>query len=350
MRTTLIRRAGATTVALATLLMAGPVARATTHDAPRVSGPGAPAAPATAYDAPRVPGPGAPSAPASSGLSVWTGTRWLEFWSAGRAPTQWQAGHPAVLRAIGWQEVARGIEVGELRVSAARSARRLRVVLVRIDPRHVDLTLMSATRDAGLLGAWTIDSMPADAHVAVNAGQFDGGATWGWHVENGRELQRPGYGPLAMAVIVDSAGRVRLLQGVEVETARARGGIATAFQSYPAVLVDDGTVPAQLFAPGRGVDVAHRDARLGLGIQRDGRLVIALTRFAALGETGGQMPFGPTTPEMAALMGAVGCSRAVLLDGGLSAQLAVRSGDGTLRSWPGLRRVPLGLVATSRQF
>jgi exopolysaccharide biosynthesis protein len=191
--------------------------------------------------------------------------------------------------------------------------------------------------------------MPAAAHVAVNAGQFDGGSPWGWHVENGRELQRPGSGPLAMALVVDSAGRVRMLQGVEVETARARGGIITAFQSYPAVLVDDGTVPAQLLAPGHGVDVAHRDARLGLGMQRDGRLVLVLTRFDALGEAGGQMPFGPTTPEMAALMGAAGCSRAVLLDGGLSAQLAVRSSDGTVRRWPGLRRVPLGLVVTLRQ-
>jgi hypothetical protein len=51
---------------------------------------------------------------------------------------------------------------------------------------------------------------------------------------------------------------------------------------------------------------------------------------------------------MAAVMGALGCARAVLLDGGLSAQLMVRDARGTARTWAGLRRVPIGLVAVPR--
>jgi hypothetical protein len=40
----------------------------------------------------------------------------------------------------------------------------------------------------------------------------------------------------------------------------------------------------------------------------------------------------------------LGAVRALMLDGGLSAQLLVREGRSTT-SWPGLRRVPLALVA-----
>jgi phosphodiester glycosidase len=57
------------------------------------------------------------------------------------------------------------------------------------------------------------------------------------------------------------------------------------------------------------------------------------------------LPFGLTTPEMAALMGALGCRHAMLLDGGISSQLRLRDDDGTVHRWTGLRRVPLGLVA-----
>jgi hypothetical protein len=88
-------------------------------------------------------------------------------------------------------------------------------------------------------------------------------------------------------------------------------------------------------------------------VLRDGRVLVALTRFAALGETFDAVPFGPTVPEMAALLGALGARRAVLLDGGLSGQLLVREAgaDGTARrerAWRGLRPVPLGLVVETR--
>jgi hypothetical protein len=52
---------------------------------------------------------------------------------------------------------------------------------------------------------------------------------------------------------------------------------------------------------------------------------------------------------MAALMGALGCRRAVLLDGGISSQLLLRDGSRTVGAWRALRKVPLGLVALPRQ-
>jgi exopolysaccharide biosynthesis protein len=122
----------------------------------------------------------------------------------------------------------------------------------------------------------------------------------------------------------------------------------TAFQSYPAVLARDGEVPAPLFTEGSGVNLRHRDARLSLGLLRDGRILVAMTRFEGLGGALSNLPFGLTTPEMAAVMGALGASRAVLLDGGISSQLLVRETSGEVRTWRGIREVPLGLVARVR--
>jgi uncharacterized protein YigE (DUF2233 family) len=120
-----------------------------------------------------------------------------------------------------------------------------------------------------------------------------------------------------------------------------------AFQSYP-MLLQDGALPPPLRESGRGVDLGHRDSRLALGTLPDGRVVIALTRFDALGGALGRIPFGLTSPEMAAVMGALGCRQALLLDGGISGQLLLRDADGAAQVWPGIRRVPLGLVGRRR--
>jgi hypothetical protein len=48
---------------------------------------------------------------------------------------------------------------------------------------------------------------------------------------------------------------------------------------------------------------------------------------------------------MAALMGALGCREAVLLDGGISAQMLFRDASGAAHRWRGLREVPLALTA-----
>jgi exopolysaccharide biosynthesis protein len=79
-------------------------------------------------------------------------------------------------------------------------------------------------------------------------------------------------------------------------------------------------------------------------MMNDGSVVIVLTRFGSLGHPGETVPWGPTVPEMAAFMTSLGCRRAMLLDGGLSSQLAVRGRDG-VSQWKNWRKVPLGLIA-----
>jgi exopolysaccharide biosynthesis protein len=163
----------------------------------------------------------------------------------------------------------------------------------------------------------------------------------------GTEILAPQYAPLAGAVVVDGAGAVRVVRPDRVAAERERGRAREAFQSYP-MLLRDGLVPAALVESGRGVNVEHRDARLALGTLADGRVVVALTRFDALGEALGRVPFGLTSAEMAAVMGALACDQALLLDGGISGQLLVRDAEGAARTWPGTRSVPLGLVGRAR--
>lgn len=280
--------------------------------------------------------------PASS-LAIERNGKWHTWWRSAEAPTSWSGVLPLVSNAVVWEPLHDGVAVAGIDIAADGLAWRLHVVLVRIDPSHVRFALDLAVRDAGLRGAWTLDSAPDTATLAVNAGQFTGGMPWGWLVRDGVEVQPPGAGPLSMALVVDTAGGVSLVPVNSIALLRGDARVAHAFQSYPALL-RDGSVPAQLHAPGRGVDVEHRDSRLAIGILADGTLIIALTRFNGVGAAGGALPFGPTTPEMAALMGALGCRTAMLLDGGLSAQMLVRDRAGTERNWKGLRQVPLGLL------
>jgi len=253
-----------------------------------------------------------------------------------------------VLLALGvvWQAVLPGVWQGESRMASRGPLAAVRVILIRMDPRQLTFQLDRASRDYGLRAAWTLDSMPDEGVVAFNAGQFIGGIPWGWLVQEGMETKPPGTGRLAMAFVVDAMGRAALVTPDELPAARA--GARLGFQSYPALLTGAGHMPWELEAPGRGVDLKHRDSRLALGIAADGSIIVALTRFSGAGRAGETLPFGPTVPEMAAFMRALGCERAMLLDGGISAQLAVRDQGGVLRRWANWRPVPLALIATPR--
>jgi hypothetical protein len=182
--------------------------------------------------------------------------------------------------------------------------------------------------------------------VAFNAGQFIGGIPWGWLVQEGMETKPPGVGRLTMAFVVDALGNASLVTPDELPAART--GAWLGFQSYPALLTGAGTLPWELQASGRGVDMKHRDSRLALGMLADGSIIVALTRFSGAGRAGETLPFGPTVPEMAAFMRALGCERAMLLDGGISSQLAVRDKGGVLQRWANWRAVPLALIARPR--
>ena len=283
----------------------------------------------------------------SSALSVRAGGREVVWWRSQSAPTAWHAPDPVVAGAVRWTAVRPGLERGRLDLSGEHVGWRVAVILARLDPARFTLRLDTAAIDGD--PDWSIDRLPAGAALAVNAGQFTGDRAWGWLVMDGRELQPPGFGPLSSALVIDAAGHVSIADAAEIPAlragVRAGEGVRAAFQSYPAVLAGEGEVPEQLRGAGRGIDLQHRDSRLGLCTLRDGRLLLALTRFVGLGDVLNRLPFGPTTPEMAAILGALGCRRAVLLDGGLSGQLVLRPPRGPLVRYPGLRAVPLALVA-----
>jgi uncharacterized protein YigE (DUF2233 family) len=282
-------------------------------------------------------GPGAGRS--GDALAVREGAGWVTWWRQEDAPARWDGDVPLAER-VTWRPGSDGVEWGELQLRGASEAWRTRVVVVRIDPRRIALSLAAAfAADQD----WTVNDVERGVAVALDAGQFRGSLPWGWVVHGGRELLAPQYAPLAGAVVVDSSGAVRVIPPDAVGAERTRGTAREAFQSYP-MLLHEGAVPAPLLESGHGVDLRHRDARLALGTLPDGRLIIALTRFDALGGVLSRVPFGLTSPEMAAVMGALGCREALLLDGGISGQLLLRDADSAARVWSGIRRVPLGLV------
>ena len=245
-----------------------------------------------------------------------------------------------------WQVLAPGAWWSEARMATDGPLSAVSVIVVRMDPRHLRFRLDTATLDYGLKAGWTVDRIPDAGVAAFNAGQFIGGIPWGWFVLEGVERKEPGTGRLAMSFVVDSAGSATLVTPKELPSVRARARFA--FQSYPMLLQGNGEMPWELRAPGRGVSLTHRDSRLAIGILGDGSVVVALTRFDGIGSVGGTLPWGPTVPEMAAFMRALGCDRAVLLDGGISSQLAIRDGDGILRRWTNWRPVPVAVIAFRR--
>jgi hypothetical protein len=275
---------------------------------------------------------------ASPGAGIW--------WDSRSAPARWDAGLPGLTRSVQWHSAASSIEWAELDIEVNGGPLRVHTILARLDPGTLRADLVQLTDASRARGAWTVDSAGPDILLAVNAGQFAEAGPWGWLVRDHRELAPPGRGPLAAAVAFDSAGRLAWLDGPAISRARGPGRPVTAFQSYPRILAG-GLVPPEV-RDGRGVDPAHRDTRLAIGQLRDGRVLIALTRFGLRENAVARIPIGLTVPEMAALMGALGCADAVMLDGGLSAQLMLRDKRSEALIWRGSRKVPVALVFRDR--
>ena len=269
------------------------------------------------------------------------------FWRGSRAPVRWTAADASLAALVTWRPGQPGVEWSTIPIAGQGEAHALTLVLARIDPRIVSFDLVwGIERDRP---AWTVDRA-ADAALALNAGMFVEQLPWGWVVMNGRERLAPGHGPLSSAVVGLADGRVVWVDGDDVSTwrGRAEGDVRFAFQSYPTLLVGDGAVPVAL--RDGAVNGTHRDARLALGLDRQGRLLVAMTRLDVPIPGADRIPFGLTVPEMAAVMGALGARHAVLLDGGLSAQVTISDSTGQARAWRGLRKVPLALVArTTRE-
>jgi len=279
-------------------------------------------------------------------LAVWHAGEWRTFWSSDRAPARWDAPDPAVLQALDWKPAAGGIEWAMLRLACPAPVWRARLIVARIDPRATSLRLEMDLTRGNMRPDWSIDRAPEDAILAVNAGQFEGSMPWGWVCMDGKRRLGPGYGPLSSFVGIGTTGGVTWSHGDSlVQTA----GVVTGFQSYPTLLAGDGRVPAALRTANAGVSLTHRDARIAFGETRDGHLLVAMTRFDAFGDVAQEVPLGPTTPEMAAIMGALGASDAVMLDGGISAQMLLRTSMNELPlRWSCNRKVPLALIVRAR--
>jgi hypothetical protein len=248
--------------------------------------------------------------------------------------------------ALAWRSARPGLEWTELDLAAGTLRLPVRAVAVRVDPAMFDFKLELATEANGMTGAWTVDAAPAEAALALNAGQFKETGPWGWVVLDGEERRDPGFGPLSVGLAVTDSGRVEWIGPEKLRAARDDRRIRWAFQTYPVILFD-GRVPSLARDP-ELVDQSHRDARLILGERPDGSLLVVLTRFDGFGGAAGRIPIGLTVPESVVLMAALGARHAAMLDGGISAQLLLRDAAGRTALWKGLRRVPLALLAIPR--
>lgn len=253
---------------------------------------------------------------------------------------------PGLREHLTWHSAQPGLAWSELSLRAGRLRIAVRAILVRIDPQLYDFDLALLTRTNGMTGAWTVDSVDSDVAFAVNAGQFKETGPWGWLVMQSYERRDPGFGPVSIGLAYDTAHVLRWVSVKDLVRARKDRSIVWAFQTYP-LLISDGNVPP-LLRHGDEVNRAHRDARLILGQTADGALFFLLTRYDALGAVAGRVPIGLTVPESVLLAGALDFRHAVMLDGGLSAQLLVRDSTGIAQVWRGTRQVPLGLVARPR--
>ena len=245
-----------------------------------------------------------------------------------------------------WETLQRGLAMTEFTLEAGRAGFDVRVLVTRMQPGEFSFSLVHATLANRMTGAWNVDVAPANAALAINAGQFKETGPWGWLVLDREERRSPGYGPLSAGVAFDTAGALQWIPFRDLEKRRDDRRIAFAFQSYP-LLLFNGKVP-RLALRDDLVDREHRDIRLILAQTASGELLVILTRYDGLGAAGSRIPIGLTVPESIELARGLGAHHAVMLDGGVSAQMLVRDAQGSARVWKGFRDVPLALIATPR--
>lgn len=289
-----------------------------------------------------------PGAPVRSGESTAaaSGAAELEATRIDAIRCQTREATPASAPALRWRGSI--VRWAEWPVRLGTEGVRNRIIVAVVDPARVTLTLEIA-RQGDALGPWTIEEAPPEAILAFNAGQFTDTGPWGWVRHRGRDRAAPGAGALAGAFAVDTAGRPAILPAHTLPAATRDARWEEAVQSYPQLLMNGLPVPA--LCAGSDLDRSHRDARLVIGLRRDGMLLVLLSRYADTGSgltrAVERVPIGPTTPEMAEIARRLGVIDALMLDGGLSAQLRIGRGAEAFR-WPGLRAVPLAIVARPR--
>jgi hypothetical protein len=82
----------------------------------------------------------ASSSRATDALAVRDGGEWVTWWRRDAAPARWENEMPLADR-VSWRAGGNGVEWGDLQLRGASEAWRTRLILVRVDPRLVDLWL-----------------------------------------------------------------------------------------------------------------------------------------------------------------------------------------------------------------
>jgi uncharacterized protein YigE (DUF2233 family) len=249
------------------------------------------------------------------------------------------AADPALAGAIRWEDHRPGLRIGSFEVRATGGFLVNSVAVVEIDPARFRFTLAAAPGFAPRAAdAWLTDP---GVTAAVNTGLFrSDGTPQGLVVLDGRRYGRRADWLDAAVILQD--GRARLADPRALD---ALGRGASGFQVLP-WLVRDGRVALGV-SSGLRLSRTHRDRRLTLCLARDGVVRLLLSNFEVFGADAGTIPVGLTIPEQAIIAAAAGCRDAVALDGGISAQLAVRF-PGRVRRMPGWREVPLMMLIRPR--
>ena len=241
-------------------------------------------------------------------------------------------------RVIVWRDSAPGLRVGDFDVRVTGGLIRNDIAVVEIAPARFRFSLAATAPGARR----TVGELIGDSTAVFvsNTGLFrPDGSPQGLVLVDGV----PGSalaGWLDVVVAIED-GRLR---PTTIDGGRALTAGASAFQVLP-WLVRDGRI---VFGTSSGVRLSrtHRDRRLTLCFGDDGLVRFALSNFSFLARGAARVPIGLTIPEQAMVAAALGCRDAIALDGGISAQVAVRAG--AVHRWPGFRRVPLLLVAHRR--
>ena len=173
--------------------------------------------------------PSPPAWAAGSSLAILHEGSWHEWWRSDRPRERWAGPDSSVSRSLAWRPLADGVEWATVRLAGSPPAWRTELIVVRLDPSRVRLSLEMALSPTGR-PAWTIDRAPAGALLAVNAGQFLMTMPWGWVVIDGHQRLAPGTGPLSTALAVDSSGALRWIAGDSLAASPTRD-VVTAFQS-----------------------------------------------------------------------------------------------------------------------
>lgn len=246
---------------------------------------------------------------------------------------------PLLSSGIRWDDERPGLRSGRFEVRASGGLLVNSVAIVEIDPARYRFSLAAAPGFAPRAAdTWMADS---GVTAAFNTGLFrKNGAPQGLVLLNGERFgQRADWLDAAVAVV---DGRLRL---VSPGAADSLDAAASAFQVLP-WLVRGGRV-AFGATSGLRLSRTHRDRRLTLCLGPDGLVRLLLSNFEVFGQNAGTIPVGLTIPEQATIAAAAGCSDAVALDGGISAQLVIRF-PGRLRRMPGWREVPLMMLIRPR--